>query len=293
MLLALIPCNNLFLSFHRRVFTFIIFLFVRTGDSSKVSLFFPKCRHEKANVFHAAPVIGKNLAACAVLLLLIAGIWWNVPGPQPIPSSKPQPQTVAQVPSTVKSSLPWWEIRRFYHHIETRLPQYRRQFEGVAKAYGISWTLLAAQAYQESRWDPHAVSPTGVRGIMMLTRDTASSLGIQNRTDPSKSIEGGARYFQGLEKRLPRHIGKADRTWIALAAYNVGMGHIKDAQYLARRTGKNPHSWKDLKTTLPLLAQKPYYETLRYGYARGWEPVRYVKRIRAYHALLEQYLREI
>ena len=106
-------------------------------------------------------------------------------------------------------------------------------------------------------------------------------------------LEGGARYFQGLEKRLSRRIRKADRIWIALAAYNVGMGHIKDAQHLARRMGKNPHSWNDLKTALPLLAQKPYYKTLRYGYARGWEPVRYVKRIRAYHALLEQHLREI
>ena len=128
---------------------------------------------------------------------------------------------------------------------------------------------------------------------MMLTRNTASSLGIQNRTDPAKSIEGGARYFRNLEKRLPGQIGKADRIWIALAAYNVGMGHIKDAQQLASRMGKNPNSWKDLKTILPLLAQKSYYETLRHGYARGWEPVRYVKRIRTYHALLERHLREI
>jgi len=127
----------------------------------------------------------------------------------------------------------------------------------------------------------------------MLTRDTASSLGITNREDPTKSIEGGARYFQSLEKRLPRRIGKSDRIWIALAAYNVGMGHVKDAQQLARRMGKNPHSWNDLKTMLPLLAQEPYYETLRHGYARGGEPVRYVKRIRAYHALLEQYLRKV
>lgn len=255
--------------------------------------FLSKCRPEKPELLRAASVIGKSTAACAVLLLLIAGVWLNVPVTRPVPSSDPQPDTVERVSSAVKADLAWWEIRRFQHHIETRLPQYRRQFEGVAQAYEISWTLLAAQAYQESRWDRHAVSPTGVRGIMMLTRDTASSLGIQNREDPTKSIEGGARYFQSLEKRLPRRIGKADRIWIALAAYNVGMGHIKDAQRLARRMGKNPHSWNDLKTTLPLLAQEPYYETLEYGYARGWEPVRYVKRIRAYHALLEQYLREI
>ena len=208
-------------------------------------------------------------------------------------SATPQPKTAEPALVPVDPDLVWWEKRRFYHHIETRLPQYRRQFEEVAQAYGISWTLLAAQAYQESRWDRHAVSPTGVKGLMMLTRDTASSLGIRNREDPTKSIEGGARYFQSLEKRLPRHIGKADRVWIALAAYNVGMGHVKDAQRLARRMGKNPDSWKDLKTMLPLLAQKPYYKTLQYGYARGWEPVQYVKRIRAYHALLGQYLREI
>ncbi len=240
-----------------------------------------------------AHVMGKGLMACVVLLLLIAVAWWTIPITQPIHSTKPQPQTENYVLASVKPNLAWWEVRRFYHHIETRLPLYRRQFEGVAQAYGISWTLLAAQAYQESRWDRHAVSPTGVRGIMMLTRDTASSLGIQNRLDPTKSIEGGARYFWSLEKRLPGHIGKPDRIWISLAAYNVGMGHIKDAQHLARHMGKNPNSWKDLKTILPLLARKTYYKTLRYGYARGWEPVQYVKRIRAYHALLEQYLREI
>lgn len=252
---------------------------------------------KKPEFFRAATIVGKSLAACAALLSLIAVAWWTVPVTQTVSSSKSNPgletKTVRRALAPVTSDLPLWERIRFRRHIETRLPQYRRQFEGVAKAYKISWTLLAAQAYQESRWDPHAVSPTGVRGIMMLTRDTASSLGIQNREDPTKSIVGGARYFRDLEKQLPRHVGKADRIAIALAAYNVGMGHIKDAQTLARRMGKNPHSWDDLKTTLPLLTQESYHETLQYGYARGWEPVRYVKRIRAYHSLLEQYLRQI
>lgn len=254
-----------------------------------------KCLPRKPEFFRAATIIGKSLAACATLLSLIAVVWWTVPDTRTVSPSNSnlEPKTVQRTPNTVTSDLPLWERIRFQRHIETRLSQYRRQFEGVAKAYKISWTLLAAQAYQESRWDPHAVSPTGVRGIMMLTRNTASSLGIQNREDPTKSIVGGAQYFRDLEKQLPRHIGKADRIAIALAAYNVGMGHIKDAQILARQMGKNPNSWKDLKTVLPLLAQKPYYKNLQYGYARGWEPVRYVKRIRAYHALLEQYLRTI
>ena len=255
--------------------------------------FSSKLRPAKSGVLQAAAVIGNSIVASAVLLSIMAGAWLIVPGTEPGSPADPEPTTVKHAPAPVASNLPLWEKVRFQRHIETRLPQYRRQFEGVAKAYNISWTLLAAQAYQESRWDPHAVSPTGVRGIMMLTRDTASSLGIQNREDPTKSIVGGARYFRNLEKQLPRHIGKADRIAIALAAYNVGMGHIKDAQLLARQMGKNPHSWDDIKTTLPLLTQKSYYETLQYGYARGWEPVRYVKRIRAYHALLEQYLRQI
>ena len=252
-----------------------------------------KRRSGKPEFLRAATIVGKSLAACAALLSLMAGVWWNIPVTQPVPPSNSESKTIQRAPGQVTSDLPLWERVRFRRHMETRLPQYRRQFEGVAQAYGISWTLLAAQAYQESRWDPHAVSPTGVRGIMMLTRDTASSLGIQNREDPTKSIVGGARYFRNLEKRLPRHIGKADRISIALAAYNVGMGHIKDAQILARQMGKNPNSWDDLKTMLPLLTQKSYYETLQYGYARGWEPVRYVKRIRAYHSLLEQFLREV
>ncbi len=246
----------------------------------------------KPEFFRAATVVGKSLAACAALLSLIAVLWWDAPGTQVVSptNSTLEPQTIQRAPAPVTSDLPLWERIRFQRHMETRLPQYRRQFEGVAKAYKISWTLLAAQAYQESRWDPHAVSPTGVRGIMMLTRDTASSLGIQNREDPTNSIVGGARYFRNLKKQLPRHIGKADRISIALAAYNVGMGHIKDAQILARRVGKNPYSWDDLKTMLPLLTQESYYKNLQYGYARGWEPVRYVKRIHAYHSLLKQYL---
>lgn len=230
----------------------------------------------------------KGVAACGVLLLFLTGVGQDAPVPQPATL-----QSAIQLQPLPKPDLPWWERERLSHHIETRLPQYQHQLQGVARAYEIPWTLLAAQAYQESRWDPHAVSPTGVRGIMMLTRSTASSLGIHNRLDPNKSIEGGARYFRMLEKQLPRHIRKPDRIWIALAAYNVGMGHIKDAQDLARRMGKNPNYWNDLKTVLPLLSEKKYYKTLRYGYARGWEPVQYVTRIRAYHAFLEQFLREI
>lgn len=179
---------------------------------------------------------------------------------------------------------------RFLRHVRTRLPKYRRIFEAAADHYELPWPLLAAQAYQESHWRPHAKSPTGVRGIMMLTRLTASSLGIENRLDPGKSIWGGARYLAKLQRRLPDTIEDPDRTWIALAAYNVGMGHIKDARRLARRKDLNDTRWKDLKQVLPLLSQKQYYRTLPHGYARGYEPVRYVQQIRDYRDQLRRYL---
>jgi membrane-bound lytic murein transglycosylase F len=186
------------------------------------------------------------------------------------------------------TKLPAYEVKTFLRHIETRLPYYREEFQQAEKTSGIPWTLLAAMAYQESKWNHKAISPTGVRGIMMLTRSTASDLGINNRLDPSTSIAGGARYLSYLQKRIHDDICMPDRMFIALAAYNVGMGHINDARLLAERLGKNSAQWDDLKSVLPLLAHKEYYQDLPHRYARGWEPVQYVKRIRAYRNILQQ-----
>lgn len=178
------------------------------------------------------------------------------------------------------------DTARFKRRIQNRLPYYRDIFEEAGKEYGIDWKLLAAMAYQESHWDPLARSPTGVRGMMMLTLRTAGQMGIDNRIDIRQSIIGGARYFANLHSRLPDELGEPDRTWIAMAAYNVGMGHIYDARRLAREKGKDPNLWVEFREVLPLLSQPQYYENLRYGYARGTEPVRYVRRIRNYYDIL-------
>ena len=184
------------------------------------------------------------------------------------------------------------DMRAFQRRIEQRLPQYRPIFEQAGERYGFDWTLLAAQAYQESHWDPHARSPTGVRGMMMLTRRTAAAMEVSNRLDARESIMGGARYMQRLYRWLDEEIEEPDRTWVTLAVYNVGMGHFRDAQALARELGRNPHSWPDLRDTLPLLAQPEYYQRTRYGYARGSEPVRYVQRIRDYQDVLQRQLEQ-
>ncbi|RKQ95324.1 membrane-bound lytic murein transglycosylase MltF [Maricaulis maris] len=178
------------------------------------------------------------------------------------------------------------DIARFVRRVDNRLPRYRRWFEAAAEDLPFEWDLLAAQAYQESHWDPEAVSATGVRGLMMLTLSTAERVGIEDRTDPLQSIRGGAAYLDDLYARVPDGVVGEDRLWFALAAYNVGMGHMYDARRLAERLGRDKNSWDDLAETLPLLSDPQYYSTLRYGYARGHEPVRYVAKIREYRAML-------
>lgn len=175
----------------------------------------------------------------------------------------------------------------FARRIKNRLPQYEPLFREVARETGIDWHLLAAIAYQESHWNPLAISPTGVRGLMMLTLDTAGRVGIDNRLDPLQSLRGGATYLLDIKSRLPPDIHEPDRTWFTLAAYNVGMGHLEDARVLTERAGRDPHRWDHVREFLPLLQQQKYYQTVRYGYARGGEPVIYVRNIRKYLQILQ------
>ncbi|MGM0768839.1 MAG: membrane-bound lytic murein transglycosylase MltF [Pseudomonadota bacterium] len=176
--------------------------------------------------------------------------------------------------------------RTFVHHVNNRLPKYETLFRNYASEYGLDWRLLAAIGYQESHWRPNAVSPTGVRGLMMLTRTTAGQIGINNRLDAEESIQGGAKYFTMVHRQIPDRIPEPDRTWFALASYNVGFGHLEDARRLTEGAGKNPDRWMDVKEFLPLLAQKEWYSKTRYGYARGHEPVIYVQNIRRYYDVL-------
>ncbi|MCK8515572.1 membrane-bound lytic murein transglycosylase MltF [Methylonatrum kenyense] len=175
--------------------------------------------------------------------------------------------------------------RTFLRHVTGRLPEYRGMFQSAAETYDLDWRLLAAIGYQESLWDPSAVSHTGVRGLMMLTTATASQLGV-DRLDPAESIEGGARYLRSLIDRIPEEIPDPVRTWLALASYNVGLGHVHDARRLTAQIGGDPNAWQDIKETLPLLSDPEWYPQTRHGQARGREPVIYVSRVRAYHDLL-------
>ncbi len=171
----------------------------------------------------------------------------------------------------------------------TLLRGLRQYFQDAQIETGLDWRLLAAVAYQESQWDSHAVSSTGVRGLMMLTEDTADHLGVKDRLDARESVMGGARYVVLLKSRLPDRVPEPDRTWLALAAYNVGQGHLNDARSLARKLGKNPDSWRDMKAVLPLLTRSEYAGSLSYGFARGGEARAFAENVRIYYDILLKY----
>ena len=173
--------------------------------------------------------------------------------------------------------------------IQSRLPKLRPLFHEAQEISGIEWRLLAAIGYQESHWDPLATSPTGVRGIMMLTEDTADRMKIKNRLDPRESILGGAKYLTLLRDTIPPRILEPDRTWLALAAYNQGYGHLEDARVLTQRLKLNAESWLDVRKAYPLLSNEEYHETLKYGFARGDEAVTFVESVRNYYDILARF----
>ncbi len=187
---------------------------------------------------------------------------------------------------STKKDFDYFGSRAFVRDFESRLPKYKEYFLAAAIRTDFDWRLLAAMAYQESHWDSNAVSPTGVKGIMMLTSPTAEMLGVEDRTDPEQSIHGGAEYLVRVIKKVPERISEPDRTWLAIAAYNVGYGHLEDARVITQIQGGNPDSWQDVRERLPLLSEPNWFERVPRGFARGHEPVIYVDNVRRYYDIL-------
>nr|WP_274144392.1 membrane-bound lytic murein transglycosylase MltF [Enterovibrio sp. ZSDZ35] len=187
-------------------------------------------------------------------------------------------------------SFDFVDTRAFLRAIDNRLPKWEPLFKKYANEF--DWRLLAALSYQESHWNPRAVSPTGVRGMMMLTLPTAKSVGVKNRLDPEQSIRGGAAYLSQMLRRVPDSVNEHEKIWFALASYNIGFGHMMDARRLTKAQGGNPDSWADVKQRLPLLAKRQYYKQTRYGYARGYEALSYVENIRRYYQSIVGYEQE-
>lgn len=181
------------------------------------------------------------------------------------------------------------DITNFLELSNTLLPKYEHLFKQAQEITGIDWRLLAAVSYRESHWDTFSTSPTNVRGLMMLTESTADLMGVTDRLDPKQSIPAGAKYIVKMKDTIPDRIAEPDRTYMALAAYNIGYAHLEDARVLAKRFKMNPDSWADVKKTLVMLNNPEYYSTVKYGYASGGAPVVFVESIRSYQRILERY----
>ncbi len=178
------------------------------------------------------------------------------------------------------------DLTQFFKNSKETLPIYRKAFKEAGARNKLPWQLIASVAYQESHWNPDARSFTGVLGMMQLTNETAEHMGVEDRTDPWQSIRGGSKYLRFLLNKMPKDVNPKDRLALALAAYNIGIAHLWDAQKLAVQLGRNPNSWYHLKEVLPLLADPDYAEYLAYGPARGYETVDFVERVKAFYNLM-------
>ena len=186
------------------------------------------------------------------------------------------------------NTLGRFDLKAFHQKVDTHLPRFKRIIQTAAKEHGFDWRLIAAMIYQESHFNPRARSYTGVRGLMQVTQKTAAEMGIVNRMDPEQSIDAGVGYLAGLYERFDDIENKRDRLLFSLASYNVGYGHVRDAQKIISEHGRDPESWSSLVETLPFLQMPEFYRETRFGYARGTEPVRYVENVMAYYDILKR-----
>ena len=181
----------------------------------------------------------------------------------------------------------YFDLRAFQRRTARHLPRYREIIEREAERYGLDWPLVAAVIYQESHFDPESQSHAGAQGLMQLTERAARDMGVEDPLDPEQSIRGGVRYLHTMMERF-EHLDDFNRTALGLASYNIGYGHVRDAQRIGEQKNVDVTKWSAVRHILPLLADREYYQHAQYGYARGTEPVRYVDRVLVYYDILKR-----
>jgi membrane-bound lytic murein transglycosylase F len=161
-----------------------------------------------------------------------------------------------------------------------QLSKYDPIIRNYSKQYGFDWRLMAAQAYAESHFDPEAKSWVGAIGLFQVMPATGQSLGFSNLHDPDQGTHAGIKYVDQLMRQFEPDLDYKQRVRFALAAYNVGMGHVIDARRLAADRGLDPNHWfKNVEAAMLLLGKPQYAKSARHGFCRGTEPVEYVSRI--------------
>ena len=212
-------------------------------------------------------------------------------------------QTREQTPLLAQAISEWWEKgTQLRNAIKTRKNTVKRKpqppmldrkrgvisrwdehFLRHARNIGWDWKLMAAQCYQESAFDPHAVSWVGAQGLMQIMPATAEQMGLKGDEvfEPQKNLAAAAKYIlalQGKFKDIPE--GK-DKICFVLAAYNGGTLHVRDAMALTQQNGGDPSRWSDVAPYILHLAEPSYYNNplVKHGYMRGSETVNYVQQI--------------
>ena len=177
------------------------------------------------------------------------------------------------------------DILSIHKDIRSKLHQLQPIFLEAGEKENISWSLLAALAFQESKWNIDAVSPTNVRGLMQLTQATADALGVKDRTDPNETVLAAAKHIRNQEKIIPIRVKRSDRIWLAIAAYNLGIGRIMQAYKAVRDEKKGEIIWEDISKKLANNS-KSFQNN---QYSTGKRTVEYVERIREFQEILRYY----
>ena len=199
--------------------------------------------------------------------------------------TRPRRQPQSRSPSAPVCPGDWRQIS-----IATSKPgchALRPSFEAAGRDTGLSWRMLAALGYQESRWRPAAVSPRGAQGVMMLMPLTVTKMGVKDVFSADENIMAGARYLLHMKERIPERIRDPDRTLLAMAAYNIGIGHLEDARIVTQMRKKNPDRWADVRANLPRLSDPHWHSRVKRGYANGRETAQFVERVSQFAAILE------
>jgi soluble lytic murein transglycosylase-like protein len=149
----------------------------------------------------------------------------------------------------------------------------------LAEEEGLDWRFVAAVAFEESRFDPYAVSPAGAVGLMQVRDVAARDVGVMSFQAPEANVRAGVKYLKAMSELYAEARGR-DRLALMLAAYNMGPGHVADAQQLARELGFSPVTWDgSMAEMVRLLEQPAFHARLANGYAQGENVVGYVQRV--------------
>jgi len=217
-----------------------------------------------------------KLFLCILIVLALSGFWQYF---TKVDCNKILESTYSN------SSLNTFEKNKFKDLLSTRYPNFDEMFSQAAIENEIEKNLLAAISFQESQWDPKAKSNMGVRGMMMVTLETAALVGVKKRLNPEQNINGGAKYFSMLQQKNKIGLTEADKLSITLASYNLGPTNIKNIANSINNDVEKV-TWSEIKNKLKTVKGSDLNLVDKESYSRGQQAIDYVNRVKEYYLLM-------